>query len=353
MDTTETITHVSLCSGYGGIDLGLRATVPNLRTIAYCEREAFPIAILLRRIEEGQLDAGPIHTDLKAFPWELFRDRVGILSGGYPCQPFSAAGNRLGKNDPRHLWPWIKDGIEAMQPKQCFFENVDGHVTMGLDTVISDLEELGYSATFGIFSASEVGAPHQRKRVFILANRIDEGSQGRLLRWTYPQGQDLDGHSGRGSTSLLGGWPSRPGQDQHGWEPPRVVADAKQLRRGGGHHGDATGDGGQVQVEGSRPCELGNPDGAGFQIGEGESRAHFLGANPTSGAVPLGETQSTFRGSPDGPTDRMGYAELCRTFDNRTHELRALGNGVVPPQCAHAYRTLVGQLIKPAKQSPA
>ena len=383
VDTTKTITHVSLCSGYGGIDLGLRRAVPDLRTIAYCEREAFPISILLRRIEEGQLDAGPIHTDLKAFPWELFRDRVGILSGGYPCQPFSAAGNRQGKNDPRHLWPWIAEGITIMRPKQCFFENVDGHISMGLSSVISDLEELGYAATWGVFSASEVGAPHQRKRVFILADRIDEGSQGRLLGWTNPQRQSINGYSGRGGTSILGRWPAGPGEFQHDWEPPRVVADTKQLRRGGGHHGDASGDCGQVQAEGSRSREvadpesgfaglpqggfgrqglggggpearqLGNPERRGCESRNGHgSEPEILGPRRESGfgLQPEGQTQPAFCGDSHGASDRVGYAELCRTYDNRTHELRALGNGVVPAQCTHAYRTLVGQLINPAPQ---
>lgn len=451
VDTTKTITHVSLCSGYGGIDLGLRAALPALRTIAYCEREAFPISILLRRIEEGQLDAGPIHTDLKAFPWELFRDRVGILSGGYPCQPFSAAGNRLGKDDPRHLWPWIREGIAVMRPSQCFFENVDGHISMGLSTVIGDLEELGYKATWGVFSASEVGAPHQRKRVFILADRIGAGSQGRLLRWANPERQGIDGHAGRSGSGILRRWPSRPGETQYGWEPPRVVENTKLLGRGGRNHGDAPRDGGEIQAEGSRPCKVGNPlglrlestgdqgavgeasgnasgegsqpslapqvssDSSGQPVGNSEcgglqggyidrAQAEELGSGrdlkspelgnsqhagshgtPFAGSIastgnydPSGEdipsqppgasrsslggdlsdqdrsgetedhpqAESTICGSFDGATDRVGYAELCKTYLNRNHELRALGNGVVPPQCTHAYRTLVSQLVE-------
>jgi DNA (cytosine-5)-methyltransferase 1 len=115
------------------------------------------------------LDAAPIWTNLKTFPWAEFRGKVDILSGGYPCQPFSAAGKRLGTEDPRHLWPFIADGIRAMQPRLCFFENVEGHITLGLKEVISELESIGYRTTWGIFSAREVGAPHRRKRIFILA----------------------------------------------------------------------------------------------------------------------------------------------------------------------------------------
>jgi site-specific DNA-cytosine methylase len=141
-----------------------------MRTVALCEIEAFAIANLVAKMEAGFMDPAPIWTDLKTFPWEEFRDKVDILSGGYPCQPFSAAGKRLGGDDPRHLWPYIASGIRVLRPKLCFFENVEGHISLGLREVIADLESLGYEATWGIFSAAECGAPHQRKRVFILAH---------------------------------------------------------------------------------------------------------------------------------------------------------------------------------------
>ena len=176
MDITQT-THISLCTGYGGIDLGLRRVLPNLRTVAYAEIEAFACENLLARMEAGQLEAAPIWSDLKSFPWESFRGLVDILSGGYPCQPFSAAGFRKGTDDPRHLWPFIADGIRRMVPKVCFFENVEGHITLGLRNVISELALLGYKTAWGIFSAAEVGAPHQRRRVFILANSLRERGQ--------------------------------------------------------------------------------------------------------------------------------------------------------------------------------
>ena len=187
MDTTQTITHVSLCAGYGGIDLGLKRAIPGLRTIAFSEIEAFAVANLVAKMEAGQLDPAPVWTDLKTFPWHQFRGKVDILSTGYPCQPFSAAGLRKGADDQRHLWPAIADGISVLQPTLCFFENVEGHISLGLRDVIRDLGSRGYTATWGIFSASEVGAPHQRKRVFILAYKQHQGSQGWLQRWADSQ----------------------------------------------------------------------------------------------------------------------------------------------------------------------
>ena len=183
MDHPKEFTHVSLCAGYGGIDLGLKRAIPTLRTVAFSEIEAYACANLVAKMEAGQLDAAPIWTNLKTFPWGSFLGRVGILSGGYPCQPFSAAGKRLGAADPRHLWPFIADGIRAMRPQLCFFENVEGHISLGLRAVLSELESIGYRCAWGIFSASEVGAPHQRKRVFILAHAESFGIQGFRPYW--------------------------------------------------------------------------------------------------------------------------------------------------------------------------
>ena len=166
----EPKTVVSFCSGYAGIERGLELAGVEARTVSYVEIEAFACANLVAKMETGALAAAPIWTDLKTFPAELFRDRVDILTGGYPCQPFSAAGKRAGKNDPRHLWPWIRQHVDTIRPSHCFFENVEGHISLGLREVIEDLESLGYTTTWGIFSASEVGAPHQRKRVYIMAN---------------------------------------------------------------------------------------------------------------------------------------------------------------------------------------
>ena len=176
MDSPEELSTVlSLCTGYGGIERGLSLAGFEHRVLAHVEIEAFAIANLVAKMEAGQLDAAPIWSNLKTLPVDCFRDRVYLLTSGYPCQPFSALGKRQGKDDPRHLWPYIHDIIQAVRPVQCFFENVEGHISLGLREVIEDLERLGYKTTFGIFSASEVGAPHQRKRVFILANRISGG----------------------------------------------------------------------------------------------------------------------------------------------------------------------------------
>ena len=175
-------TVISFCSGYGGLERGLDLAGVEHRVIAYVEIEAFAIANLVAKMESGALVPAPIFTDIKTFPAHLFRDCVDIITGGYPCQPFSAAGKRLGTEDPRHLWPYIRQHIRTIRPSRCFFENVEGHISLGLSSVISDLEEDGYRTAWGIFSAAEVGASHQRKRVYIfgseeLADAISAGLQ--------------------------------------------------------------------------------------------------------------------------------------------------------------------------------
>lgn len=175
----ESPTVLSFCSGYGGIERGLDLAGFKHRAIAYVEIEAYAIANLANKMERGELLPTPIWSNLKTLPVEPFRDKVDLITGGYPCQPFSAAGERKGDKDPRHLWPFIRKHIEAIRPVRCFFENVEGHISLGLREVISDLESLGYVCAWGIFSAREVGAPHQRKRVYILADsnsvRCDRG----------------------------------------------------------------------------------------------------------------------------------------------------------------------------------
>ena len=456
VDITKTITHVSLCAGYGGIDLGLRRAIPNLRTVAFSEIEGFAAANLVSKMESGLLDAAPIWTDVKTFPWSDFRDRVGILSGGYPCQPFSAAGKRLGKEDPRHLWPWIADGIVSMRPRIVFFENVEGHISLGLREVIEDLERIGYKATWGIFSASEVGAPHQRKRVFILAhdiNRgrlpdwisrglegirgrekdnagsssqpdsqlahlIDKGSQGWLHRWSDSQRQGINGYAGCSSSSSRV-WPSRPGQPQHEWEPPRVVGDTDSRRlspsinpRGSKEahcrgqddikqangsavgnaimHGHATSEisgstsqskaqGRLQELEGRSPSvgntsnwcngqqpteqqgrntsgrsseertDVGNTTKQGLPFSGGEcgavqqSRSEQESERSDQDSN-IWKAKSSMGGDSDESTNWMDYAELFVTSDNRTDELRLLGNGVVPATAERAFIILSQQL---------
>ncbi len=112
----------------------------------------------------------PSGPDLRSFDAGPFRGAFDAVLAGYPCQPFSAAGKRGGADDPRHLWPDVARCHRRMPPEWVFLENVAGHVTLGLETVLRELWGLGYTPAAGLFSAAEVGAPHERLRIFILAH---------------------------------------------------------------------------------------------------------------------------------------------------------------------------------------
>ena len=176
MDNPQNV--ISFCTGYGGLEIGIKRAGVDVRTVCNVEIEAFVQANLVAKIEEGRMDNAPIYSDLKTFPASIFRGKIHGITGGYPCQPFSSAGKRKGEEDPRHLWPYIRKHVRAIRPLWCFFENVRGHTSMGLWRVLSDLEEDGYETEWGLFSAEETGAPHQRIRCFILAYRNIEGLEG-------------------------------------------------------------------------------------------------------------------------------------------------------------------------------
>lgn len=160
---------LSLCAGYGGLDLGLGIAEPRYRAVGFVEREAHAAAALVARMADASLAEAPVWDDLKSFDGKPWRGRIHILSAGYPCQPFSACGLRRGKADPRHLWPDVARIIEEVQPKVVFAENVEGHIDLGFAAVASSLSRLGYRAKAGLFTARETGAGHRRRRLFILA----------------------------------------------------------------------------------------------------------------------------------------------------------------------------------------
>ena len=156
--------HVDLCSGIGGFALGFEWA--GLSTpVMFCDIEEW-----CRNILKKHWTNVPIKSDVKELaddPDNLVPD-CDILTAGYPCQPFSQAGNRKGKEDPRHIWPHIRKIVASKRPSWVVFENVYGHVSMGLDQVLLDLETEGYATRAFIVPASSVGAPHRRDRVWIV-----------------------------------------------------------------------------------------------------------------------------------------------------------------------------------------
>lgn len=161
---------VSLCAGVAGLDLGLHLAEPAYRTACYVERNSFAAATLVARMADTSLAAAPIWDDLKSFDGRPWRGRIHIVTAGYPCQPFTLSGQRKGEADPRHLWPDVARIVAEISPEWCFFENVPGHLTLGLQDVVGDLQSMGYRVAARVVSAAEVGGSHLRERLFILAH---------------------------------------------------------------------------------------------------------------------------------------------------------------------------------------
>ncbi len=398
VDTTQNI--ISFCTGYGGIELGIKRTGLPVRTVAYVEIEAFACANLVAKIEQGDMDAAPIWTDIKTFDGRPFRGKVDGIIGGYPCQPFSCAGKQLGDKDPRHLWPFIRTHIETIRPVWCFFENVAGHLRLGFDRVVKDLDEMGYIVEEALVTASQVGAPHKRERLFILGY-----SEGHL--WG-ASGHDRQKSLDRTST---GGIP-RIHETEDGSNPQRRSSAAGNSKRvlgsdgGNGKELENPPSGGGLKrvspqdrprrknkkpsagVSESSNGELADTKHRGSQERRPEGNGEVEGRNlqddraATSQFCPIssqnrwparpGQEQydweeprvvysSSRRSTPDskqGSTGESGTrgenesdsagnrqvkSGMGRTVDgfaSRVDELRLLGNGVVPQAAELAFRTL-------------
>lgn len=155
----------SLCTGYGGLDIAVEAYF-NAETIWCAEYDKHASYLIEERFNI------PNYKDIKSVDWATV-EPIDILTAGYPCQPFSLAGSRQGSNDERHLWPYIKEAISVLRPKFVVLENVRGHLSLGFKEVLADLTEIGYNARWKVVRASDVGAPHQRARLFIIAYPSD------------------------------------------------------------------------------------------------------------------------------------------------------------------------------------
>lgn len=222
---------LALCAGAGGLELGLSLALPGYRAVCWVERDAYAASALVARMEEAALDDAPVWSDLASFDGRPWRGAVDIVSAGWPCQPFSVSGKRRGSDDERHLWPHVRRILAETGAPLLFAENVLGHVSLGLDVVYADLRGLGYGVEAGIFSAAEVGAPHDRRRLFLLAyadrvavwklaRHIVEGWQTGLCGW------EISGRDSGGGQGLDGPVPDGHGPGEGVFPPGPDAFDA-------------------------------------------------------------------------------------------------------------------------------
>ena len=169
LDAGIAMTHLDLFSGIGGF--ALAAKWAGIETVAFCEIDDFACKVLNKNFPDV-----PVHRDIRELDGSLYAG-IDLITGGYPCQPFSTAGKRKGADDPRHLWPEMFRVIKQARPAWVVCENVEGHVANGLDSVCDDLESEGYEVRPLIIPACAVESPHIRNRVWIIANTPRAGRE--------------------------------------------------------------------------------------------------------------------------------------------------------------------------------
>lgn len=192
---TERPRILSLCSGYGGLDLAVEA-VTGGRTVAVAETHPAAVAVLHKRFPMA-VNIGDITTaDWEAVRWEF---RPQVIAAGFPCQDISAAGKGAGIHGPKSgIWRNVAEAVGVVRPGLVFLENVPRIRTLGLDTVIADLAAVGYGLRYTFVKASDVGACHPRRRWFALARPLAQDSDrtARFQRWSAAPGQTEGGGHG-------------------------------------------------------------------------------------------------------------------------------------------------------------
>lgn len=307
------------------LEMGIERVLPTLRTVCYVEVEAFAQFNLVAAMEAGIVAPAPIWPDIKTFPSGPFHGKIHGLVGGYPCQPFSSAGKRLGADDPRHLWPHFERHIRAIRPVWCFFENVEGHLSLGFKEVLESLCKLGYTVEAGVFSAASLGAPQVRERLFILAVLDARGlwnglgnAHGYAVR---PQPKQL----GRNSPQFgQGGEPMGNANSERQVLPMRIQSTLSELGGNGTAILSNPSSKRSGQMRQIRPPKQLNQDGLKWP-------------------APPGHAQYAW----EAPrVAQSGLGVSANGYNFRSHILRLLGNGVVPPVAASAFYELAWKQAK-------
>ena len=180
MGSMEKLRTLDLFSGIGGFSLGLDST-GYFETVAFCEIEEFPCKVLNKHWPNV-----PIYNDVRELSYEKLQADglisggrgIDVICGGYPCQPFSVAGRQKGEEAPRHLWPEYFRLVRELRPSYVIGENVGGHIRLGLDSVLEDLDSENYTVRCFSVEAASLGAPHRRERIFWIAENMADSYPG-------------------------------------------------------------------------------------------------------------------------------------------------------------------------------
>ena len=323
--------HVDLCSGIGGFALGFKWAGLS-KPVLFCDIEPW-----CRKLLAQNFPNVPIADDVKEIanePRRFISEPIGILTAGYPCQPFSAAGKRRGEEDPRHIFPHILRIVAQTRPTFTVFENVYGHISMGLDNVLNGMESEGYTVKPFVVPASGVGARHKRDRIWILGYAEHDGPlAAEVARGSFKTSDT--GEEGAHQTSQSKGT-GRPeyGENVATGTGAENVGNTPNLRRDGrsetvrreGAQGEQEQPQTEVRGEPSRPSEnVAYTQSIGVQRhwSSGEQVAY----SHEGQEIPLcsGERNSATQWQTEPCLDRV-----VDGVPNRVDRIKGLGNAIVP-----------------------
>jgi DNA (cytosine-5)-methyltransferase 1 len=336
--------HASLFSGIGGFDLA--AEWAGWTNVFNCEIEDFP-----RRVLKYHFPNAIQYGNIKETDFTIHRGRIDVLTGGFPCQPFSVAGKRLGKNDERHLWPEMYRAIQQIKPKWIVGENVRGLLSWSdglvLDEVYTDLENEGYEVQSFVLPAAGINAPHKRERVWIVAKNTMRGGfvhgesiqEGTEIREQWDSGSgSINGihrEEGNYASNTDSGGRDEGDQCQHyrssEWEVRKGESDNGNgvwcFTRTGGGNGSSS----DTNNEGLQGGEI-NGSINGIWEEREEQFTRYI-----SSAWEDFPTQSPVCGGNDGIPDQLDDIAVPKW---RRESIKAYGNAIVPQIAYRIFETI-------------
>lgn len=337
--------ELSLFTGAGGGVLG--TLLLGWEHIGYVEYDDYCQKIIAQRIKDGILDEAPIFGDIRAFISdgyaEAYQGMVDVITAGFPCQPFSVAGKRAGEDDERNMWPATIECIRIIRPQLALLENVPGLLSSGyFQRVLGDLAEAGYDAEWCVLGASDVGANHQRKRLWILAESAGNGLRG-------PQLREFQGHHGQAQARPDDGAEAVRCREMDVADTPRVQqgrqdkrAERQRTRQSGEPLVENVADTEGI-TERARLCEGEQAGERGRRSGDEGGEGDVSNAGSTVLEKRCGETGERAHpatGSGSWWSTEPDVGRVAHGVAARVDRLKALGNGQVPAVVAAVWELL-------------